>query len=1063
MKKILFIAAWTLLPGIAFAVSKAKPVVQELQPTFTEWHDMQVNQLNRLKLHTNYFAYETEAAALKGDPKASANYLSLEGDWKFKWVPNANERPTDFYRPDLDDTAWKTLKVPGMWELNGYGDPIYLNIGFAWRGHFKNNPPEVPIDHNSVGSYRRVINVPANWQGQQVIAHFGSVTSCIYLYVNGHFAGYAEDSKVAAEFDITRYLKPGENLLAFQTFRWSDGSYCEDQDFWRLSGVARDSYLYTRNPKVQMSNIRLTPDLENNYEDGVLNVYSEVKGNPVVEYRLVNENGVTVLTSKADFKNRGNGVAVFRLRNVKKWTAETPYLYTLLTTVKDQKGNTVEVIPQKVGFRKVEIKNAQLLVNGQPVLIKGANRHEMDPDGGYVVSRERMIEDIKIMKRLNINAVRTCHYPDDPLWYDLCDEYGLYVTAEANQESHGLGYAADAISKTPLFAKQILERNQHNVEMQFNHPCVIVWSMGNETVDGPNFTAAYQWIRNEDPSRPIHWERAGHGANSDIFCPMYYPHDKCEAYAADPSQTKPLILCEYNHTMGNSSGGLKEYWDLIRKYPKFQGGYIWDFVDQALHRHPVTPMSLKINEQTPYSTLRKIVYTYGGDYNTYDPSDNNFNCNGILGPDRQLNPHAYEVAYQYQNVWAKAVDLKSGRVSVRNEHFFRDLSNYRLKWTLLRDGVAVQHGTVEDLVCQPQHNVELTLPYTVPADGEIMLNLDFTLKTAEPLMDAGQRVAYEQLVVREAKPAAELAAGGAAKGKIKLVDKKGTPEITVTADGLDIRFDRTTGLMTRYDVNGASMIAEGGTLRPNFWRAPTDNDMGAQLQKKFKAWRSPKMDLVSLTSSTFKPLGVKNKFADVKAVYNMPDVQAKLTLEYTIGPDGTVTVTERMDATEGAKVSDLFRFGMVMDLPFDADRSRYYGRGPIENYIDRKSSQRVGIYEQTADEQAYPYIRPQETGTKSDLRWWEQTTAAGRGFRVQARNTLFSASALHYNISDLDDGDEKDQRHSPDVPRSKYTELCLDKAQFGIGGVISWGAWPLKQHRLPYQDMEFVFRLTPLK
>lgn len=1063
MKNLLFIAALTAWPLISSAAVPAKSVSKEMQPTFTEWHDMQTNQVNRLKLHTNYFAYENEAMALKGNPKASANYLSLEGDWKFQWVANADQRPTDFYRPDLDDTAWKTMKVPALWELNGYGDPVYVNIGFAWRGHFKNNPPEVPVKDNHVGTYRRTINIPDNWQGRQVIAHFGSVTSCIYLYVNGHFAGYAEDAKVAAEFDITPWLKRGENQLAFQVFRWCDGSYCEDQDFWRLSGVARDSYLYSRNAKVQMSNIRITPDLENNYADGVVNIYSEVTGSPMVEYRLLNENGVTVLTSKANFKNRANGVATFRLRNVKKWTAETPYLYTLVTTVKDAKGNITEVIPQKVGFRKVEIRNAQLLVNGQPVLIKGADRHEMDPDGGYVVSRERMIEDIRIMKRLNINAVRTCHYPDDPLWYDLCDEYGLYVTAEANQESHGFGYGPDAPSKTPLFAKQILERNQHNVEMQFNHPSVIVWSLGNETVDGPNFTAAYQWIKNEDPSRPIHWERAGQGANTDIFCPMYYSHEACERYAADASKTKPLIQCEYNHTMGNSSGGMKEYWDLVRKYPKYQGGYIWDFVDQALHRHPVTPMSLKIDEHTPYATLNKIGYTYGGDYNTYDPSDNNFNCNGIIGPDRQLNPHAYEVAYQYQNIWAEPIDLQKGRISVLNENFFRDLGNYRLEWTLLRDGVKVQNGTVDDLKCEPQQKAELTLPYTVPADGEILLNIDFKLKTAEPLMDAGQTVAYRQLAVREAHAAPVASASAGSKGKIKIANKKGTPVITVTADGLNVQFDRTSGLMTKYEVNGTSMIAEGGSLRPNFWRAPTDNDMGAQLQKKFKAWRSPKLNLVSLTASTFKPIGSRNKFASIIANYDMPEVQAKLTLEYWIRVDGTISVTERMDAAEGAKVSDLLRFGMVMDTPFNMDRSRYYGRGPIENYIDRKSSQRVGIYEQTADEQFYPYIRPQETGTKSDLRWWEQTAGNGRGFRVQALKGLFSASALHYNISDLDDGDEKEQRHSPDVPRSKYTELCLDLAQFGLGGENSWGAWPLKQHRLPYQDMEFVFRLTPLK
>ncbi|MBQ5378268.1 MAG: beta-galactosidase, partial [Prevotella sp.] len=551
----------------------------------------------------------------------SSNFVSLHGDWKFNWVENADQRPTNFYQTDLDDSSWKTMKVPGMWELNGFGDPEYVNAGFAWRGHFDQKPPAVPVKDNHVGSYRRTINIPADWDGKQVIAHFGSVTSNIYLYVNGQFVGYAEDSKVAAEFDVTDFVKPGENLFAFQTFRWCDGSWCEDQDFWRLSGVARDSYLYARNKDTQLVDFHITPDLENNYEDGILNIQATVLGNPIIEYRLLNANGIEIIKSNADFRKLTQGEAKFTVRNVKKWTAETPYLFTLLAIVKDRKGNITEVIPQKVGFRKVEIKGSQFLVNGQPIYIKGADRHEMDPDGGYVVSRERMIQDIQIMKRLNINAVRTCHYPDDPVWYDLCDEYGLYLTAEANQESHGFGYGKDSEAKKEQFAKQILERNQHNVNTYFNHPSIVVWSLGNETVNGPNFEAAYDWVKATDPSRPCQWEQAGRdGRNTDIFCPMYYATWSCESYATDPNYTKPLIQCEYDHTMGNSSGVIKDYWDLVRKYPKFQGGYIWDFVDQALHRHPVKPMSMKITENTPYTELNKIEYTYGGDYNKYDPS-----------------------------------------------------------------------------------------------------------------------------------------------------------------------------------------------------------------------------------------------------------------------------------------------------------------------------------------------------------------------------------------------------------------------------------------------------------
>ncbi|MCI6555185.1 MAG: DUF4981 domain-containing protein [Prevotella sp.] len=1051
-KHLLMAALLGCTVGASAAEEKA---AEKLVPTFTEWHDLQVNEVNRLKLHTNYFAYENETLALAGQMDKSANFISLHGAWKFNWVKDADKRPTDFFKTDLDDSAWKTMNIPANWEMNGFGVPEYVNTGFAWRGHFDQKPPAVPVKDNNVGSYRRIINIPDSWDGKQVIAHFGSVTSNIYLYVNGQYVGYAEDAKVAAEFDITPYLKKGDNLIAFQTFRWCDGSWCEDQDFWRLSGVARDSYLYARDASVHLTNIKITPDLQNGYEDGVVQIYAEVKGQPVIEYKLLNHNGIEIIKSDANFKKRVNGTAQFTIKNVKKWSAEDPYLYTLVATVKDQKGNIVEVVPQKVGFRKVEIVNSQLLVNGQPVLIKGADRHEMDPDGGYVVSRERMIQDIKIMKRLNINAVRTCHYPDDPVWYDLCDEYGLYVTAEANQESHGFGYGNDAEAKKPEFAKQILERNQHNVEMYFNHPSVIVWSLGNETVNGDNFIAAYKWIKEQDKSRPVQFEQAGRtGENTDIFCPMYYSHDGCDKYSKDDKFTRPLIQCEYNHTMGNSSGGLKEYWDMVRKYPKFQGGYIWDFVDQALHRNPVKPMSVKDN--LTYAQYNKIKYTYGGDYNDYDPSDNNFNCNGVIGPDRQLNPHAYEVAYEYQNIWAEAVDLQAGKISVYNEHFFRNLANYQLVWTLLQDGKAVQNGTVDKLDVAPQQKTTLTLPYQIPAEGEVLLNIEFRLKKAEPLMEAGQMVAYRQLEVRTANAAAAVVA----EGKLKVENKKKETEIKVLNDFIDIEFDKATGLLKEYEVNGVDLLGEGGTLKPNFWRAVTDNDMGAQLQKKFRVWRAPALNLQTITASKVK-VG-KNVNAVVKAVYDMPDVKAALTITYTIAPDGTMGVEQTMDATEGEKVSDMFRFGMLMQLPFQMDNSTFYGRGPIENYIDRKGSQNVGIYTQTAEEQFFPYIRPQETGTKSDIRWWQQTDKAGKGFRITSGN-LFSASALHYSIDDLDDGEEKEQRHSYEVPQSKYTELCIDKEQFGVGGENSWGAWPLPQHRLGYADKTFSFVISPVK
>ena len=1077
MRKVLFIMA---LVGLAVTGSTAKTVkkvkkspaktvkkevaqpVVEAAPTFTEWQDMQVNEVNRLPLHATFFAYENEATALKGEPQNSKNFVSLHGDWTFKGVENADQRPVDFWKPDFNDASWGKMPVPGMWELNGFGDPVYVNIGFAWRGHFKDNPPYVPTKDNHVGSYRRMINIPADWDGKQVVAHFGSVTSNMYLWVNGHYVGYTEDSKVAAEFDITPYVHTGDNLIAFQVFRWCDGSYCEDQDFWRLSGVARDSYLYCQDQAERLVDIQLTPDLTDNYQNGVLNIKKKVAGNVRVDYYLFDAKGELVTMTTSD---------TIVVNNVNKWTAETPYLYTLLAKVwKEAKPRQVkggvkrkdvaalsEVIPLKVGFRKVEIKNAQLLVNGQPILIKGADRHEMDPDGGYIVSKERMIQDLQVMKRLNINAVRTCHYPDDPVWYDLCDQYGIYLCAEANQESHGFGYKADSEAKKEQFAKQILERNQHNVAAHFNHPSVIIWSLGNETVDGPNFTAAYKWIKQNDPSRPIHWERAQGGDNTDIMCPMYATHKWCEDYCKDASKTKPLIQCEYNHTMGNSSGGLKEYWDLIRKYPKYQGGFIWDFVDQALHA-PQSKNTVDGSRLNDYAYLNTVHYTYGGDYNQYDASDNNFNCNGIIGPDRQLNPHAYEVAHQYQSIWAEPVDLQHGQLSVYNEHFFTDLSDVSMQWQLLVDGEVADKGEVSELNCGPQQRVNVTLPYQlrdISGAGDIYLNVCFVLKRSQPLMQRGQVVAYNQLTVLES-PRHQVATRATTGKAVKVVNKKNEPAITLSGRHFSVQFDRKTGFMTQYVADGKNLLAAGGSLKPNFWRAVNDNDMGAGVQRKYAVWRNPALNLVSLT--------VNNKLKSVRAEYDMPDVKARLVLNYVVRPDGSIDVTEQLTADKSADVPPMFRFGMVMQLPYQMDNSEFYGRGPIENYADRKSSQTMGIYRLTADEQFFPYIRPQETGTKSDMRWWNQTDRTGEGLRVMA-DAPFYASALHYDIQTLDEGMDKAQRHSPDVKKSAFTNLYIDLEHAGVGGVNSWdmNAIALPQYRVNYGDKTFNFTLSPVR
>lgn len=1054
--------------------------------TFTEWQDMSVNAVNTLPKHATFFGYENDQKALKGDMTKSENFLSLHGNWRFNWVENADQRPTDFFRTDFNDANWKPFPVPGIWEVNGYGDPVYVNVGFAWRGHFdmpgKDYYQEgkwtmpVPVKDNHVGSYRRTVNIPDSWDGKQVIAHFGSVTSCIYLWVNGQYVGYSEDSKVATEFDITPYLNKGANLIAFQIFRWCDGSWCEDQDFWRLSGVARDTYLYSRDKNAHLDDLRLTPDLVNNYQDGTLKVNALMTGRANLSLELFDADGNLVTSGTINAWNETapkQGGITLNVANPKKWTAETPYLYTLVAKTleapapkakgkqKGKKGKvstsnptpfSPQIITQKVGFRKVELKNAQLLVNGQPVYIKGADRHEMDPDGGYVVSRERMIQDLQIMKRFNINAVRTCHYPDDPIWYELCDQYGIYLCAEANQESHGFGYEQNkALSYTPLFSKQILERNQHNVQAHFNHPSIIMWSLGNETIDGPNFAVANKWIKGYDPSRPVHWERAQGGDNSDIQCPMYSSQEWCAQYAANPESTKPLILCEYSHAMGNSSGGFKEYWDAVRKYPKFQGGFIWDFVDQALHRHPnpsnPTPLTPHLSPLTP------IEYTYGGDYNDYDASDNNFNCNGLISPDRVPNPQMYEVGYFYQNIWAEPVDLWNGKISVRNENFFRDLSNVKMVWTLMADGKEVQTGEFSTLDIAPQQTREFTIPFKKSVAGELFLNIDFRLKEAEPLMEKNQIVAYRQIQLPQTTSVVEEPV--ATKGKVKA--KKDKEVFTLANQDVQVCFDAQTGWLTRYTVKGKSMLADEGTLKPNFWRAVTDNDMGANINKEYKIWENPAMNLTSLR--------LEKKLGSVVAVYDMPDVKAQLTLTYQLKANGQLEVTSHLVplAADFSEIPPMFRFGLLLQLPYTMDKSQFYGRGPIESYCDRKESQRVGIYSQTADEQFFPYIRPQETGTKADMRWWKQTDNTGFGLKVTS-DTPFYASALHYDIEMLNDGDDKEQRHPEQMGRSKFTNLFLDGEHAGVGGVDSWSnkARALPQYQVKYGEKTFTVIFSPL-
>ena len=1005
--------------------------------TFQEWRNPEINAVNRAPMHTNYFAFENADAAKKADKKQSTNYMTLNGTWKFNWVKDADSRPTDFWKTGFNDKGWDDLQVPAVWELNGYGDPIYVNVGYAWRNQFQNNPPEVPTENNHVGSYRREIVVPASWKGKDIIAHFGSVTSNMYLWVNGRYVGYSEDSKLEAEFDLTPYLKPGQkNLIAFQVFRWCDGTYLEDQDFFRYSGVGRDCYLYARNKK-RIQDIRVTPALDAAYQNGSLAVNLDLKGSGKVDLELVDAQGKQVATATAN----KSGLVTMNVENPKKWSAETPYLYTLRASMQGSN----EVIPVKVGFRKIELKGDQILVNGKAVLFKGADRHEMDPDGGYVVSPERMLQDIQIMKQFNLNAVRTCHYPDDNLWYDLCDQYGIYVVAEANIESHGMGYGDKTLAKNPSYKKAHLERNQRNVQRGFNHPSIIFWSLGNEAGDGPNFEQCYKWIKAEDPSRACQYEQARQKEHTDIFCPMYYDYNGMEKYGQRTDATKPLIQCEYAHAMGNSQGGFKEYWDLIRKYPNLQGGFIWDFVDQSCRWKGKDGV---------------MIYAYGGDFNRFDASDNNFCDNGLISPDRVPNPHMYEVGHFYQNIWTTPADLSKGEVNVFNENFFRDLSAYYMEWQVLKDGKVIRTGRVDDLKVAPQETAKITLNIGKTCTcKEWLLNVFYKLKNREGLLPAGFTVAKNQLTLNDYKaPSMDLKnveTTNVATVVPQIIDNQ-YHYLIVKGNNFVAEFNKQNGYLSKYAVDGTEMLKEGAALTPNFWRAPTDNDMGAGLQNKYAAWKNPGLKLVSLNSKT------ENDQIVVNAEYDMKNVSAKLYLTYVINNEGAIKVTQKMTADKNATVSPMFRFGMQMQMPKCFETVEYYGRGPVENYSDRNHSTDLGIYRQSVDEQFYSYIRPQETGTKTDIRWWKQLNAGGNGLKVVG-DAPFSASALHYTICSLDDGEQKDQRHSPEVQKADLTNLIIDKAQMGLGCVNSWGALPLPQYMLPYGDYEFTFILTPVK
>ena len=1037
------------------------------------WQDPTVNQVNREARHAHFFAFENQDLARKGDKAKSARFLSMEGMWKFHFVKDHQNAPEGFYALKYDDSQWVDFPVPGLFELNGYGDKIYKNIGYAWGTTFKSNPPYIGETNNYTGSYRRTFELPADWNGQEVFFHVGSATSNLTLWVNGKYVGYSEDSKVAAEFNITKYLKKGQNLIAMQIMRWCDGSYLEDQDFWRFTGIAREVYLYAT-PKVHVQDFFVNADLKNDFKEGVLSGEVQIasaKGK-TLDLQLIDPQGKEVKQTSVTMIN--NGPLTFRfetLGNVKAWTAETPNLYTLIMTLK-QGDKVLEVIPQRIGFRHIEIKGGQLLVNGQPILIKGADRHELDPDGGYIVSVERMIQDIKIMKYLNINAVRTCHYPDDPRWYDLCDEYGIYLTAESNLESHGMGYGEGTLAKRQDYELAHLERQYGNVMSFKNHPSIIVWSLGNEAGYGPNFEKAYDWIKSYDQSRPVQYEQARHDGKTDIFCPMYMGYEDCEKYA-QTDNPRPLIQCEYAHAMGNSIGGFKEYWDIIRKYPKYQGGYIWDFVDQGL--------------RDKSKITGKEIFTYGGDYGRYPASDNNFNCNGIIAPDRRLNPHAYEVRYYYQNVWITDKGLKDGKIEIYNENFFKTLDDLELEWFVggasgshhhdnpgRPEGMTFGHGgTIAVNGIAPQERKVITIEAMKQViervlghhgDQEIFVIFQFKSREAQPLIDKGQIVARQQFVLNPYQfPNLSTAAANSSLFTLHSSLKTEETESYVKFDaaGTTLTVGKWSGWIDYLDVDGQPMLIDRESLTPEFWRAPTDNDYGAWLQRRFEVWKTPQMKLKDCQVGDNR----------VVAQFEMPDVQATLTMTYTLQPNGEVVVNEHFvpnppkEGKDAVKIPPMFRYGMQLQMPDEYDQVKYYGRGPVENYCDRNSSEFIGVYSNKVADEYYPYVRPQESGNHTDVRWFRVLNAKGRGLEF-CSDAPMEASALRFLTEDLDDGAVKDKkigRHSGDLIERPLTQVHIQQRQMGLGCVNSWGAWPRQEYLVNPEERNFTFVIRPLR
>jgi beta-galactosidase len=1027
-----------------------------------DWENPEMFNQNRETPHATMISFPDELSALEADKLNSPNYISLDGIWKFNYVDSPDKRPYWFFKDDYDVRDWDDIEVPSNWQMKGYDVPIYVNITYP----FEMNPPYIPHSWNPVGSYKRTFKVPDEWNNKEVFLHFGAVSSAFYVWVNEQLVGYSEDSKVPAEFNITRYLKKGNNTLAVEVYRWSDGSYLEDQDFFRLSGIQRSVFLHAR-PKTYISDFFAVGDIENNYKDGLLKLDVSLKTtNPDAKDYIVEasifEDDQKIYTETKDIKLADNKASVNftkQFPRIKKWTSETPDLYSLVLTLKDNFGNNLESVSARIGFRKVEIFDSQLHVNGVAILLKGTNMHEHNDITGHVIDEATILKDIRVMKSNNINAVRTSHYPQQELWYDMCDKYGLFLIDEADIESHGIGYDKDVtLADKKEWAATHLDRMQRMVERDKNHPSVIIWSLGNEAGDGNNFLDNYNWTKSRDLTRPVQYERAEKSTNAterhtDIYCPMYARIWEIEAYAKDPKNDRPLILCEYAHSMGNSTGNLQDYWDVIEKYPKLQGGFVWDWVDQGM---------LKTDENG------EKYWAYGGDFGEEGiPSDGNFCINGLTWPDRTGKPGLSEVNKVYQYIGFEPVNLAAGSIKIRNKYFFTDLSEFVFDWDIVSDGVAVKSGKLSFPGFKPGRDTVVNIPVSgidVAPGAEYFLNLRVSRSDEWNYVPEDHVYASAQFKLPiEGKPIF-------AKQDQLAVLQTNTEGKKLEVSGSDIKivFDLEKGTMESFMYRGKPMLNKGP--EPDFWRPPTDNDYGYDMDKKLGVWKKAGEKAIVKKASISQPEMGK---AVITFEYEIPgDIGEKIAgyvTTYTVFSSADVIIKNQFSKVSD-KVPEIPRMGMQMQLPEDYMNLKWFGRGPHENYIDRKTSADVGVYESTVDDQYVPYIRPQENGYKTDTRWLTLTDENGNGLLVSG-NPLICFAALKNIHDDFESPGKLSQyrkdaktanTHTIDVKPRELVNLNVDLGQMGVGGDDSWGAVIHPEYRLLAKKYEYSFRLRPI-